>query len=544
MNMGRIAVYALLLSILLAFMVAIGCDGARDGITGNDKGDGGGDRVPPPSPIDDRPNPLQQYIRAYWTGGDPDSTGGSLRGHVKVYGHCFSDIANVSDSDIQVQFIADHFDCYMGGGRIVGERLSGLNSLWIAHATGIPYVGGGYDSLVVERWLADPEKNPRGYRFDDLVLHYKYDVDTWLGSTPGWNPWDDLDGDLCTDGPPSDPRRTAQCMSQAEVRVPNFWFPDRFQRLVKIMHPAYIGSVADGVVNVWNKTPSDGFHYDSAAYENSRLELGKTFTYDGYDEAARDFPMRTDQLLFVPTVALAIEEKIGQQAIHFANTVMPYYSCQIPESKAFCLEYLENTFNENWMVTDDVPSKMMTTKKRQDYLDCPFVDWMEKDKGYVFSCLDPLATDRGKRFSLATFYLINHQMAFYYYRTGGHSIDEGEHVWEKQWNEYVDFDVGQPVVNTLGLPDFQGNSGTNRYFVWVTNPDYEILGREYRRSDGRHVLVLVKLMAVGMTEGISPTVHALPGSYRMVLPDLSLGDPVVEVELRNNEGVILVEDGG
>jgi hypothetical protein len=87
-------------------------------------------------------------------------------------------------------------------------------------------------------------------------------------------------------------------------------------------------------------------------------------------------------------------------------------------------------------------------------------------------------------------------------------------------------------------------SGSDRYFVWAVHDDYEILGREYRRGDGQRVLVLVKLMEYGMTEGASPTIHPLPRTYRAVQPDLSLGDPTVQVELRNNDGVILVQDGG
>jgi len=209
------------------------------------------------------------------------------------------------------------------------------------------------------------------------------------------------------------------------------------------------------------------------------------------------------------------------------------------------LKYLENTFNENWMETNALTTKVMTTARRQNYLDCPYMDWMGQGRGYVFACLDEMGSDRGKRFSLATFYMINHQMAFYYYRTGRHRILSGEYVWDKQWNNYVEFDIGQPAPNTLGLPDFRGHHGTHRYFVWASHDDYEILGREYERADGQRVLVLVKLMANnGQSEGGSPTLHTLPRTYRAVQPSLILGAPIDQIELRNNDGVILVEDGG
>jgi hypothetical protein len=541
--MGKIILVTLLLLFPPVVLGTLGCGEGQGGMTGEDGGPDI-DPGPPPNPIGDRVNPLQEHIRTYWTGGDPDSTGGYHRGHIKTYGQCWTNYANITDGDNQAQFIADNFDMYVWGGAIVGQHMAGQSTVWIAHTTDIPTIGTDYDSLMISRWLADPTRNVHGYRFDDLLMHYKYDVQTWLGSTPGWNPADDFDGDSCADRPPSRTNRTAPCLRDAEVHVPNYWMPGQFVWRAKIMHPGYTGYVIDGAVDLWTQTRCDGFHYDTAAYENWSIELGKTFTYDGYDEADPDFPMRTDQLLFVPTVAKAIEEKIGHRAIHIANTVSPSYTCRIPESKEPSLRYVENTLNETWMQTNSNGRNVMTTSRRQDFINCPYLDWLEQGKGYVFACFDELGSDRGKRFSLATFYLINHQMAFYFYRTDDHLVRDGEYVWDKQWNEYVDFGVGSPAVNSFGFPDFQGGYGTNRYFVWATDADYEILGREYLRGDGRRVLVLVKLMADGMTEDTSPTIHQLPHPYRAVKPDLTLDDPVTQVELRNNDAVILVEDGG
>lgn len=91
--------------------------------------------------------------------------------------------------------------------------------------------------------------------------------------------------------------------------------------------------------------------------------------------------------------------------------------------------------------------------------------------------------------------------------------------------------VGQPVVNNLAFVDFEGQSGTDRFFVFATGGTYEILGRQYLRSDGKRVLVLVKLMASGQTEGASPTTHALGGSYRKALSNLGLGSVITQVTL-------------
>jgi hypothetical protein len=529
------------MALVFVILSLCACRGGSEGIVADGSGKPKVVDTPAPNPLGDRINPLQSYIKTNWTNGDPSSTGGFHRSHIKVYGHCYTNLALREDGDAQAQFIADHFDLYMWGGKIVGEYMNRNNTMWMFESTSIPNVGGSpWDSSVIANWIADPGKNVSGYTWDDLVLHYKWDVTTWRGFTPGWNPDDDLDSDKLRDRAPSDPMRTAKSIRDSEVTIADYMHPGLNKRRAKIMHPGYIDAVVDWTVDWYDRVGGDGFHFDSAAYENWSLKLDKTFTFEHHDEADPSFPMRTDLVLFVPTVANAIEHDIGRQFINFANMVSPYYTCAIPESKTLATEYLENTTNEVWMVTNRLQTKPMTKDRRQTYLDCPLLDWLEEGKGYVFGCFDPAGSDRGKRFSLATFYMINHQMAFYYYRTDDHFVFDGEHVWDKQWNHYVEFDVGQPIANSFSLPDFQGNLGTNRYFVWAAHTDYDVLGREHLRDDGLRVLVLVKIMARNQTEGANQTTHPLPAAYRIVRSDLSLGEPVDEVELGNNDGVILV----
>jgi len=483
---------------------------------------------------------LQTYIRTQWTNGDPSLTGGAHRGHIKIYGHSYTYFETVSDPDAQALFVADNYDIYMGGGNIVGDYMTSESTLFLSEPTTVHTIG-DRDSIAIVAWLEDPESNTRGYTFDDVVMHYKWDVSTWYADTPGWNPADDNDGDQCRDSSLEEPDRTALCIQDAEVRQPNFWFPNKILRRAKIMHPAYIGATTIRAVARWNDHGVAGYHFDAVSYENWSLALDKTFTYEGFIESDQNHPMRTDLLLFVPTVIDAVENETGSRAIHFGNTVSPYYTCAIPRAKELSLKYLENTLNENWLVTGISGEKPLSTDRRANYLDCPFTDWLEQGKGYIFTAYNRPGTDRGKRFSLAMFYMINHQMAFYYYRNDGHSIGPGEYVWDKQWNEYVNFDVGQPAVNSLDLPDFEGNAGTNRYFVMDSQTGYEILGREYERQDGTRILVITKLMAKGLIENGDPSVYQLPGTYRRVLPDLTLDVPITEIQMVNNDGFILVE---
>jgi len=149
-----------------------------------------------------------------------------------------------------------------------------------------------------------------------------------------------------------------------------------------------------------------------------------------------------DKLFFVPSVMHLYEQQTGP-FIHIANMVSPRYTCsnQGPEGqKDAAFAYLENIFNETWMVSDG----SWNYTRISDYLDCPLVEWMEKGKGYIFTCRDAGSTDRAKLFSLATFYMINHQMAFYYYTTNGHISTPGSNVADWQWNPFVEFDIVSP----------------------------------------------------------------------------------------------------
>jgi hypothetical protein len=112
---------------------------------------------------------------------------------------------------------------------------------------------------------------------------------------------------------------------------------------------------------------------------------------------------------------------------------------------------------------------------------------------------------------------------------------EGEALSDWMWNPYVEVDIGQPVVNEWSLPDWEGKISTE-HFLWEDTGTDWLLAREYERA-----LVLVKLMAPGDTPDADPTVHELPGPYRPVLEDLSLGDPVTQVTLVNDDAVILMK---
>jgi hypothetical protein len=387
------------------------------------------------------------------------------------------------------------------------------------------------------------------YDWFDLALHYQINTSnghsTVIGIPyfPGWNPDDDTDGDGCIEpgegnnGLPSDPNRSAVCVSEARVLMSNFWIKSN------VAGPAYADFVADVAKDEW-ANGIDGFHFDEAAWENQGNTLTNTFQYWQQNEDSPSFSYIEDRIALPSAVMADVESYVGHPIVAFANMVSATYAAFNQVQKGYALTYLENLLLETWLANSGVG--LAKTYKRWAMLDDMYTDYLSAGKGVVFTCYDDVPSERMKLFSLAMFYMINHQMAFYYYRTQGHS---GCDVSTWQWNPWVEYDVGQPIVNTLGLQDFEGQAGTNRFFVFATDPvnsppHYEVLGRQYERSDGKKVLVLAKLMADGQTQGANPTSIALGATYKKVQSDFTLGPAISSVTLANNEGVILIRQTG
>ncbi|MCI0480804.1 MAG: PKD domain-containing protein [Candidatus Dadabacteria bacterium] len=506
----------------------------------------------PENPLGDRTNPLLTYIRTNWTDNDGTNTGGLHYSHIKVFGANWNTISWFPNADINAEFIVDNFDAYMWGGPIVGEHASGQydDFLWIHCGSSIPYILPGWDSLEVINWMADSTLNTEGYGWEDIVMHFKYDGTNIYGNYLGWNPNDDLDLDGCRDGlEPSDSNRTAECIGESEILFCEYPSANPWWYHAKVIHPGRLKMTSDRLLSYVNDQDYDfsGYFWDSCAF-NIGVDMGlqNSFLYEGVDMVSCNLDYYLDKFLFVPTIAANYLEPVEPALnIHFANMVSPTYTCTVnDDTKDWAFEYLENIMLECWIMYGYAGISPMTVSKIDDYINCPYLNWLEQGKGQVFTSFVNGDSDIAKRFSLATFYMINHQMAFYYYTEGGHmsSDNPGQLISEWQWNEYTPYDIGQPTVNSFGLQDFQGNYGTNRYFIWENALYYKILGREYLRNDSMRVLVLTKIMADGCAAGINPTVHELPHCYQPVQSDLTLGTPTREVTLKNNEGIILVQD--
>lgn len=131
--------------------------------------------------------------------------------------------------------------------------------------------------------------------------------------------------------------------------------------------------------------------------------------------------------------------------------------------------------------------------------------------------------------ALAYYYLLADPARTYVMFNGGY---EPSSAWSRHWTDAVKYDVGKP-------------RGTSSVFAQGRDPerwylDYKVFQRQFDRA-----LVLYKPLSyrsgrTGTTSDATATTHVLPGRYRELRADGTLGPVVTSVRLRNGEGTILI----
>jgi hypothetical protein len=155
-----------------------------------------------------------------------------------------------------------------------------------------------------------------------------------------------------------------------------------------------------------------------------------------------------------------------------------------------------------------------------------------------YAVLDSLPTGgaptdpRTEMAALAEYYLVADPDSTFLDLFGGYSPHSD---WSQHWVPAVAFDVGRPLGGWSVFAS--GADPANRALT------YDV----YQRSYG-NALVLYKPLSYshGVTGGLgdaTATTHALPGTFRVLNADGSLGPAVTSITLRNGEGAVLVRTG-
>jgi hypothetical protein len=131
--------------------------------------------------------------------------------------------------------------------------------------------------------------------------------------------------------------------------------------------------------------------------------------------------------------------------------------------------------------------------------------------------------------ALAYYYLLADPDRTFVMFNGGY---EPSSAWNRHWTDAVKYDIGQPRGTWSVFA--QGKDPERTYL------DYKVFARQYANA-----LVLYKPLSyaagrTGTTDDRTATTHVLPGRFRELRADGTLGPVVTSIRLRNGEGAILI----
>jgi hypothetical protein len=441
--------------------------------------------------------------------------GGSVFNHIRTFEIDCETVFDEAGTD----FVATHFDVFVGGGvQIPRVYESNPNIVVLEYAAiraNSPDVFGPdceMDHLCIEQFAAD-----HGYDPEDYFLHYKEDVTYVMefpdGGTedvfvPGWNP----------DWQPGDP--PASAAEESESRVWGRWALGQRWANVESVPWRHWKNECVSWCMVKNGQAIDGVLVDGVIRIEDLLSL---MQFDKTHEYLKEpfgggHSHIDDAYSYIPVLSDHLEGVFGESKIVVGNAEASYWLV----SEAINSVRLQETFDwllvENGVRFDTVvhPETCSHDVQFQDTL--RLVSLAKAGNKILFGGKDNSNTDRGRLFILSTFYLVNHpNLYFCNHKVGIH------------WFEAIAHDIGYPLGDA---------------YLWACGPDgvipsctYHVMAREYSGA-----LVLVKLRdsrSYYQYFGTEST-HDLGGMYRPLRANGTLGDPVTEITLWNNEAAILI----
>jgi hypothetical protein len=404
-----------------------------------------------------------------------------------------------------------------------------------------------------------------GYDAEDFYLHYKEDtvIPTWAGRVivpgfpagmvPGWNPGGG--------GLPA----TATQRSQSRVvgyynGNPVPWY------FANVAHPGFkqfmaarISGLIDGTWYLgtpFASGPLDGVLGDEAIWYALYKEgfLDHSTEYYGIPVNA-DHPYAIAIEQFYPFLSDALMNALGR-----TEDVMPNYGhvLFLNYNNRSAVNIQSETpwaWGEVWMTYTGLPypldgsSRCLTYDNDYDNGVKAIIRQTRAGGRRVIGARDfsngTVGTDRAKLFTLGLYYLLHNAYTYYMYEAtpGTHAVPAHISTWG--WNPAVEFDVGVPDYLPATAVDFESKRNTREHWVFAAGPDpylptltYRVLARRFT-----HALVLVKMLPAGsVDDDRSITVHPLGGSYRPLRADGTLGSPVTQAVIRNNEALILIPE--
>ena len=402
-----------------------------------------------------------------------------------------------------------------------------------------------------------------GYNSEDFYLHYKVDtyIPTWegkvivpgypAGMVPGWNP-----------GGPG----PATAATRAQSRVVGYYGGSTVPfYLANLAHPGFREFMAHRIAGLidgtwWYETTFssgtlDGIMGDEAIYYPLYKEglLDRSTEYYGIP-LNDNHPYAIAVEEFYPYLSESLLQRFGR-----THDVMPNYG------HVLFLNYANRSainiqaatpwvWGEVWIsyTGSSSPtsggSRCITYDKDYANSVSAIVKQTRAGGRRVLGARDYSngnpGTDRGKLFTLGLYYLLHNAGTYYMYETTQmHGLPGHVSTWA--YHPAVEFNIGQPIATPAGVPDFEGKMGTREHYLFAAGADpyqpsltYRVFARRFNRA-----LVLVKMLPLGsVVDSRSATVHSLGGTYRPLRADGTLGAPVTQATIMNNEALILIPE--
>lgn len=400
-----------------------------------------------------------------------------------------------------------------------------------------------------------------GYNGEDFYLHYREDtyVPTWeghvivpgfpAGMVPGWNP-----------GGGGNPASATSREQSRVVQYYNGGDPGYFANVGNPGYRAFLDAYVVGAIDgTWwynqkfASGPVDGVMVDEAIWYPvfGEGELDHSTEYYGIPIDDNHPYTRAIENLF-PALAEDMMDAFGA-----TKDIMPNYGHVLfLNYNNRCARNIQKTtpwiYGEVWTTYTGTSSptsgssRCITEERDYDQAVRQIIFQTRAGARRVIGARDysngTSGSDRGKLLTLGLYYLVHNPHTFYMYETLiGHAGAGAISTWG--YNPAVDYDIGQPDQIPVGMTDFEGKANTKEHYLFASGPDpvntaltYHVWARRFTDA-----LVLVKLLPLGSTvDDASITTHALDGTYVPLNVDGTVGAPVTQVNIRNNEALILI----
>ncbi|HEX6789840.1 MAG TPA: hypothetical protein VF247_00895 [Candidatus Krumholzibacteria bacterium] len=404
-----------------------------------------------------------------------------------------------------------------------------------------------------------------GFNGEDFYLHFKEDtyIPTWEGKTivpgfpagmvPGWVPGGPVAG--------------ASATSRDQSRVVGYYYgpqPWYFANVANPGYRAFLKTYMTGAMNgTWwfNQTFAsgavDGIMIDDAIWYPKFGEGLLDHTTEYYGIPVNDSHPYT---YAIENIYPALASDMLQQ-FNETKDIMPNYGHVLfLNYNNRCAKDIQKTtpwiWGEVWVTytgaSSPVTGSTRCMSEMYDYDQGVKQIVLQTRAGgrRILGARDPsngtAGSDRGKMMTLGMYYLVHNAHTYYMYESAAHNEAGDLTTWG--YNPLVEFDVGQPDQVPAGFVDFEGKANTKEHYLFAsgTDPSYPSLTYHVYARKFTNALVLVKLMPINGTTGGSTgdssiTIHALDGTYAPLQVNGTLGAPMTQAQIRNNEALILVK---